>query len=145
KKLHDGCISVSGDDFPAFLYVPGSYNGDNLLIGCFRGPILVMTWRHIFQGPRSVLEATRRTAGTKAGQVRLHQMEYVMPRSIAYAVMHVFWFLYQYDDWHLDDGIFRINNFFNLVVETFELMGTKEWVSKTLGWWDQSLQSPTAN
>ncbi|KIK03444.1 hypothetical protein K443DRAFT_95160 [Laccaria amethystina LaAM-08-1] len=49
----------------------------------------------------------------------------------------VFWFLYQYEDWRLNDGVFRINDFFNLVVETFESMGTEEWVSETLGWWDQ--------
>ena len=49
KKLCDGRISVSGDDYPAFPYLPGSYHKDNLLIGCFRGPILVAVSHSLFE------------------------------------------------------------------------------------------------
>lgn len=30
-----------------------------------------------------------------------------------------------------------INDFFNLIVDTFEKVGTEEWTSETLAWWDQ--------
>ena len=49
KKLRDGYISISGDDYPAFLYLPGSYCKDNLLIGCFQGPILVTVSCSLFE------------------------------------------------------------------------------------------------
>ena len=49
KKLRDGHIFVSGDDYPPFLYLPGSYREDNLLIGCFQGPILVAVSCSLFK------------------------------------------------------------------------------------------------
>ena len=78
KKLCDGYISISGDDYPAFLYSPGSYRKDNLLIGCFQGPILVTVSCSLFKNnvlfmpldlaphlPRSEISAQSDTWGSR--------------------------------------------------------------------------------
>ena len=104
EKLRDGRIVVTGQDFPAFLFPPGSYKEEDILCGMTRGPLLLavrppsldfavltltQTWWHIFQGPKSALKQTHGGAAAKAGQAKLHDMKYVTAPSIAYAAIHV--------------------------------------------------------
>jgi len=104
EKLRDGCIAVTGQDFPVFLFPPGSYNEEDILCGSTHRPLLLsvcssslhfvmltsaQTWRHIFQGPKLALKQTHGGPAAKAGQAKLHKMEKVTPPSITYAALHI--------------------------------------------------------
>ena len=41
EKLCDGSIAVTGQDFPVFLYLPRTYNEDDVLCGMMHGPLLL--------------------------------------------------------------------------------------------------------
>ena len=51
--------------------------------------------------------------------------------------LQTFWFLYHYDDWRLNDGVFLISEFFDLIVDLFECVENTEWACETLEWWNQ--------
>ena len=51
--------------------------------------------------------------------------------------LQTFWFLYHYDDWRLNDGVFLISEFFDLIVDLFECAENMEWACETLEWWNQ--------
>ena len=91
---------------------------------------------------------------TKSGQAKLNGLESVTGKTIAYAALHVGsiffsnlmsdvifffqvrWFLCSEDDWRLDDGLFEKKEFFNVIVEMFELDPEDEWCKDTLAWWN---------
>jgi hypothetical protein len=92
---------------------------------------------------------------TKSGQAKLHGLEKVTPRTIAYAALHVSlsfpephypwvglesqtrWFMCAEDDWRLDDGLFTKEEFFNTIVALFEQDPEDPWCVETLDWWNK--------
>jgi hypothetical protein len=48
----------------------------------------------------------------------------------------VYWFLSDKDDWRLDDGLFKKEEFFHMIVCLFETDPDDDWVEDTLQWWN---------
>jgi len=51
--------------------------------------------------------------------------------------LQTFWYLYHYNDWWRNDGMFLISEFFDLIIDLFECLENVEWSCETLEWWDQ--------
>jgi hypothetical protein len=46
------------------------------------------------------------------------------------------WFLCAEDDWRLDDGLFKKDQFFNMIARLFEVCPDDPWCIDTLEWWN---------
>lgn len=106
EKLRTGELSVSGDQWPIFLYSGYKFIEDDPWKGLLRSAILVkvnhvrlvlpfhsqhrsfgcQAFKHIFTSPSSV---EREAKATRSGNARIHGMTRVTPASIAYAATQV--------------------------------------------------------
>ncbi|KJA19284.1 hypothetical protein HYPSUDRAFT_143937 [Hypholoma sublateritium FD-334 SS-4] len=82
QKLRTGEFSVSGDQWPIFLYASYEYDDANPWKGLLQSTILVKAFKHIFTSPSSV---EREAKATRSGNARIHGMTSVTHASIAYA------------------------------------------------------------
>jgi hypothetical protein len=113
EKLRSGEMSVSGDQWPIFLYQGYSYDPEDPWNGLLRSNILVSVsylwsfpdsnstcfqgYKHIFTSPSSVEKEPK---ATRSGNARIHGMTRVTPASIVYVAtqvnfhsMSIFWLM----------------------------------------------------
>ena len=100
------------------------------------------------------MKETAGYAPTKDCQAKLHGMTKATPRSIAYAAVHVSfipcsifiqlgysskvrWFLSNYRDWRINDGMFLMSDFFWTITNLFEDDPMSEWAVETLDWFNK--------
>ena len=101
------------------------------------------------------MKETAGYAAMKDCQAKLHGMTKATPRSIAYAAVHVSfghcvwpsfnssnllkvrWFLSNYRDWRINDGVFLLLDFFWTITNLFEDDPTSEWAIETLNWFNK--------
>ncbi|KJA13492.1 hypothetical protein HYPSUDRAFT_151548, partial [Hypholoma sublateritium FD-334 SS-4] len=86
QKLRTGEYSVSGDQWPIFLYASYKYDETDPWKGLLQSAILVKTFKHIFTSPSSV---DREAKATRSGNARIHGMTSVTCASIVYAATQV--------------------------------------------------------
>lgn len=103
QKLRTGELTVSGDQWPVFLYRSCKYDDDDPWHGLLQSSILVkvgrlsaenfiitdvnQAFRHIFTSPSSVEKEAK---ATRSGNARIHGMARVTPASVAYAATQVY-------------------------------------------------------
>ncbi|KAF9473562.1 hypothetical protein BDN70DRAFT_899679 [Pholiota conissans] len=80
EKLRNAQLSISGDQWPIFLYHSYTYDENDPWKGLLRSEIL--TFKHIFTSPSSV---EREAKATRSGNARIHGMTRVTHAAIAYA------------------------------------------------------------
>lgn len=109
EKLRSGELSVSGDQWPIFLYRSYKFYGNDPWKGLLQSSILVKvsqfslekldsfysyllwkTFKHIFTSPSSV---ERKAKATRSGNARIHGMSSVTLASIVYAATQVWPFM----------------------------------------------------
>jgi hypothetical protein len=102
KKLANGEIVVSGDQWPLLLYEDQKYDPDEPWEGLFRCKLLVwvsfvlshdsfllrseQAYKYIFTSPTSVEKEVK---ATRSGNARLHGMTRVTTASLAYVATQV--------------------------------------------------------
>jgi hypothetical protein len=102
EKLRNGELSVTGDQWPIFLYHGYNYDKDDPWNGLFRSSLLVtvglpqcphpllmfhlQAFKHVFTSPSSVDQEPK---ATRSGNARIHGMTHVTPASIAYVATQV--------------------------------------------------------
>ncbi|KAJ3512638.1 hypothetical protein NMY22_g15272 [Coprinellus aureogranulatus] len=80
-QLRSGEIIVSGEQWPAFLYLEHKVDLGRPWEGLLQGPLLVSAFKHVFTCPSSVDEEIR---ATRSGNAELHGMTEVTRASLAY-------------------------------------------------------------
>ncbi|KAJ3526631.1 hypothetical protein NMY22_g10092 [Coprinellus aureogranulatus] len=138
NKIVNRKISITGEEFPMFLYRDLEYDDKdpehNLLIS----EALFTFWRHIFSGPASAAPVIPGEPPRKpAGQVELNKMTSVTPGSIAYASELLWWTICELGDWRHTNSFDR-KKFYDSVLGLFD-DPDDVWVKDTLARWNQEM------
>ncbi|KAH7924422.1 hypothetical protein BV22DRAFT_1013313, partial [Leucogyrophana mollusca] len=154
-RERDPSFLVTADSFPRFLYDTGhEYNPRHIEEGLFKSTLLLKTFLLIFTSPTSAQEVTaanqppqpqqpgRRSdrVSTRSHVASLIGMRSVTPRAIAYAAVQLRFALSSVSSWRTVDGDFDYSEFYNLIVDYFEMPGglnAAARVRRLLLWWDR--------
>ncbi|KAF8956821.1 hypothetical protein BDZ97DRAFT_1763403 [Flammula alnicola] len=131
EKLRTGEFSVSGDQWPIFLYGSYKYDDENPWQGLLQSAILVKTFKHIFTSPSSV---DREAKATRSGNARIHGMT---SARFALSSSSVF---------NRTDTTTDSERFYNSILELLEDPDETSEVNNLLAWWNrQVFPNYTAN
>ncbi|KAH7919885.1 hypothetical protein BV22DRAFT_1050765 [Leucogyrophana mollusca] len=134
EKLRSGEMTVSGDQWPIFLYSSYNYDPEDPWNGLLRSQILVSAYKHIFTSPSSV---DREPKATRSGNARIHGMTRVTPASIAYIATQVRFALCSSPVFSRTDTVTDSERFYNTVQDLLDDPEEKEEVDQLMTWWNR--------
>ncbi|KAG1827582.1 uncharacterized protein BJ212DRAFT_1443543 [Suillus subaureus] len=134
--LQSGVISVSGDQWPLFLYANEAYDPEDPWNGLLRTCLLINAFRHIFTSPSSV---DREPKATRAGNARLHGMTAVTGASIAYVTTQVRFALCSSSVFSRTDTATDSETFYHSLLDLLEDPDEQGEVTDLLVWWNYQI------
>ncbi|KAH7923133.1 hypothetical protein BV22DRAFT_1015956, partial [Leucogyrophana mollusca] len=135
-KLCSGEMTVSGDQWPIFLYLGYNYDPEDPWNGLLRSFILVSAYKHIFTSPSSV---DKEPKATRSGNARIHGMTRVTTASIAYVATQVRFALSSSPVFSRTDTVTDSERFYNTLQDLLEDPEEKEEVDLLLVWWNRQV------
>ncbi|KAG0704986.1 hypothetical protein DFH29DRAFT_800998 [Suillus ampliporus] len=129
QNLQSGVISISGDQWPLFLYANEAYDPEDPWNGLLRTHLLINAFRHVFTSPSSV---DREPKATRAGNARLHGMTAVTTASIAY----VRFVLCSSSVFSHTDTVTNSETFYHSLLDLLEDPDEHGEVTDLLVWWN---------
>ncbi|KIJ59587.1 hypothetical protein HYDPIDRAFT_118341 [Hydnomerulius pinastri MD-312] len=123
----------SARKFPSLLYDMNLFDPDDKRSGFLRGHTLVQTWRHIFTGPASAFNKTRRA--TKPPKGRIHGLQEPNIRNIMYAAVQIYFTLSNEESWTTVIGTVDLADMYYTVVDMVERKSEEQWVKDLLEFW----------
>ncbi|KJA29576.1 hypothetical protein HYPSUDRAFT_119569, partial [Hypholoma sublateritium FD-334 SS-4] len=135
-KLRSSELSVSGDQWPIFLYSSYTYDEMDPWEGLLRSAILVKAFKHIFTSPSSVC---REAKATRSGNARIHGMTSVTRASIAYAATQARFALSSSSVFSRTDTATDSERFYNSILEVLEDPDEADDVNALLAWWNRQI------
>ncbi|KAJ3502535.1 hypothetical protein NMY22_g18550 [Coprinellus aureogranulatus] len=135
-QLRSGEISVTGDIWPAFLYLDLKFNPENPWEGLFQGKLLVSAYKHVFTSPSSVDQETR---ATRSGNAEIHGMKSVTIPSLAYISTLVRFSLSSSAVFCRNDRSTDSERFYKTINDFLGSPSEKEEVDALLKWWNQKI------
>ncbi|KAG0692771.1 hypothetical protein DFH29DRAFT_985672 [Suillus ampliporus] len=136
QHLQSGVISVSGDQWPLFLYANKAYDPEDPWNGLLRTCLLINAFRHIFTSPSSV---DREPKATRAGNARLHGMTAVTGASIAYVTTQVRFVLCSSSVFSRTDTATNSETFYHSLLDLLEDPDEQGEVTDLLVWWNRQI------
>ncbi|KAH6903037.1 hypothetical protein BKA70DRAFT_1027076, partial [Coprinopsis sp. MPI-PUGE-AT-0042] len=136
ERLRNGTLTVSGDQWPLFLWKDYIYSPSNVWDGLFRSTLLISAFKHIFTSPSSV---DREPRATRSGNARIHGMKNVTIASLAYVATQVRFALSSSPTFSRTDLITDSERFYGSVIEAFCDPAEAENVRSLLAWWDMQI------
>ncbi|KAF6746534.1 hypothetical protein DFP72DRAFT_1076226 [Ephemerocybe angulata] len=106
KKLKKGDkpYRTLGRHLLTFMYDENKIDMNDREAGLLESDLIVMVYQAIFMGPSAATATEGETPRpSKRGQAALNMMDYATLGSIAYAVLHTYWFICATNDWRDDD------------------------------------------
>ncbi|OBZ77630.1 hypothetical protein A0H81_02892 [Grifola frondosa] len=95
----------------------------------------ICLFRHLFMGRHNArIDMANEGQGGRKPIAEINKMNRVMPENIAYVCVLVHFILNDQREWHLDDGDFKGQDFYDLIVNSFK--DDEDWGGKTLKWWN---------
>ncbi|KJA21687.1 hypothetical protein HYPSUDRAFT_140274 [Hypholoma sublateritium FD-334 SS-4] len=134
QKLRSGELTVSGDQWPIFLYTSCKYDDDNPWKGLLQSSLLIKTFKHIFTSPSSV---EREAKATRSGNARIHGMTQVTRASIAYTATQARFALCASSMFNRNDTVTDSERFYNSILEILEHPDETVEVERLLTWWNR--------
>ncbi|KJA13589.1 hypothetical protein HYPSUDRAFT_151445 [Hypholoma sublateritium FD-334 SS-4] len=136
QKLRSGELSVSGDQWPIFLYTSYEYDDTNPWKGLLRSAILVKAFKHIFTSPSSVdIEAK----ATRSGNARIHGMTSMTCASVVYAATQARFALSSSSVFSRTDTSTDSERFYNSLLELLADPEEIDEVNTLLVWWNRQV------
>ncbi|KAJ3535197.1 hypothetical protein NMY22_g6599 [Coprinellus aureogranulatus] len=129
-------LTISGSDWPIFLYKDEKYDSEHPWRGLFRNEILVKGFKHIFTSPSSVDDEPK---ATRSGNARIHGMCFVTPASLAYVFTQIRFSLTSASVFSRTDRETDSETFYNSVLELLEDPEEQDEVKPLMSWWNQSV------
>ncbi|KAH6904057.1 hypothetical protein BKA70DRAFT_1109709 [Coprinopsis sp. MPI-PUGE-AT-0042] len=136
EGLRTGTLSVTGDQWPLFLYEGYTFNPTNVWVGLFRSILLVSAFKHIFTSPSSV---DRQPRATRSGNARIHGMTKVTVPSLAYVATQVRFALSSSPVFSRTDLVTDSEWFYGSIIDAFNDPREEEQVNKLLAWWNKQI------
>lgn len=136
EKLRTGELSVSGDQWPIFLYNGYKFFEDDPWKGLLQSVILVKAFKHIFTSPSSV---EREAKATRSGNARIHGMTRVTPASVAYAATQARFSLTSSPVFTRTDTVTDSERFYNSILDLLEDPEETKEVDDLLAWWNRQV------
>ncbi|KAH7903572.1 hypothetical protein BJ138DRAFT_1138709 [Hygrophoropsis aurantiaca] len=136
EKLKNGEMTVSGDQWPIFLYLGYNYDPEDPWNGLLRSPILVSAYKHIFTSPSSV---DKEPKATRSGNARIHGMTRVTTASLAYVATQARFALSSSPVFSRTDTVTDSERFYNSLRDLLEDPEEKEEVDQLLIWWNRQV------
>ncbi|KAF8200969.1 hypothetical protein BJ912DRAFT_843657 [Pholiota molesta] len=136
QKLRTGELTVSGDQWPIFLYKSYEYDDSDPWQGLLQSMILVKTFRHIFTSPSSV---DKEAKATRSGNARIHGMTRVTHASIAYAATQARFALSKAGVFTRSDFVTDSERFYNSLLDLLEDPEETAEVDALLAWWNRQV------
>ncbi|KAG1726703.1 uncharacterized protein EDB91DRAFT_1239614 [Suillus paluster] len=136
QHLQSGVISVSGDQWPLFLYANEAYDPEDPWNGLLRTCLLINAFRHIFTSPSSV---DREPKATRAGNAHLHGMTAVTGASIAYVMTQVRFALCSSSVFSRTDTATNSETFYHSLLDLLEDPDEQGEVTDLLVWWNRQI------
>ncbi|KAH6903657.1 hypothetical protein BKA70DRAFT_1110650, partial [Coprinopsis sp. MPI-PUGE-AT-0042] len=136
EGLRNGTLTVSGDQWPIFLYKDYTYNRKDVWEGLFQSHLLVSAFRHIFTSPSSV---DREPRATRSGNARIHGMKNVTVPSLAYVATQVRFALSSSPTFSRTDLVTDSERFYGSVIHAFSQPDEAHNVKLLLAWWDRQI------
>jgi len=133
KKLANGDIGVSGDQWPLLLYEDQRYDPDEPWDGLFRCKLLVSAYKYIFTSPSSVEKEVK---ATRSGNARLHGMTRVTTASLAYVATQLRFALSSSSVFCRTDTATDSERFYNTVSDFLDDPDEEPNVNELLDWWN---------
>ncbi|KAG2057437.1 hypothetical protein BDR06DRAFT_980854 [Suillus hirtellus] len=135
-KLQSGEMSVTGDQWPLFLYADYHYDLDDPWNGLFQSALLVSAYKHVFTSPSSV---DRELKATHSGNAQIHGMTRVTLPSIAYIAMQVRFALTSSPVFSCTDTVTNSERFYNSILDIFEDPDEQQEVDDLVVWWNRQI------
>ncbi|RXW12519.1 hypothetical protein EST38_g13335 [Candolleomyces aberdarensis] len=132
-------ITISGADWPRFLYRDEIYDPEDPWKGLLRAELLVL---HIFTSPSSTEDAPR---ATRSGNARIHGMTRVTPASIAYTATQVRFALSSATTFCRTDRDTDSETFYTSLLELLEDLDEEEEIKALLSWWNGRIFPSASN
>ncbi|KJA12894.1 hypothetical protein HYPSUDRAFT_107432, partial [Hypholoma sublateritium FD-334 SS-4] len=134
EKLRTGEYSVSGDQWPIFLYASYKYDDADPWKGLLQSAILVKTFKHIFTSPSSV---DREAKATRSGNARIHGMTNVTCASIAYAATQARFALSSCSVFSRTDTVTDSERFYSSLLDMLQEPDEVAEINALLAWWNR--------
>ncbi|KAJ3512490.1 hypothetical protein NMY22_g15318 [Coprinellus aureogranulatus] len=135
-QLQSKELTITGSDWPIFVYRDEKYDPDSPWKGLFRNEILVKGFKHIFTSPSSVDDEPK---ATRSGNARIHGMCYVTPASLAYVFTQIRFALTSASVFSRTDRETDSETFYNSVLELLEDPEEQDEVKPLMLWWNQRI------
>lgn len=136
EKLRSGELSVTGDQWPIFLYAGYTYDPEDPWNGLLRSNILVSAFKHVFTSPSSVDKVPK---ATRSGNARIHGMKCTTPASIAYIATQVRFALSSSPVFSRTDSATDSERFYSSILEVLDDPDEKKEVDDLLVWWNRQV------
>ncbi|KAG2737887.1 hypothetical protein P692DRAFT_20883128 [Suillus brevipes Sb2] len=136
QNLQSGLTSVSGDQWPLFLYANEAYDPEDPWNGLLRTRLLINAFRHVFTSPSSV---DKEPKATRAGNARLHGMNAVTAASIAYVATQVRFALCSSSVFSRTDTATDSETFYHSLLDLLEDPDEQGEVIDLLVWWNRQI------
>ncbi|KAH6918194.1 hypothetical protein BKA70DRAFT_1088146 [Coprinopsis sp. MPI-PUGE-AT-0042] len=136
EGLRNGTLTVSGDQWPLFLYEGYVYDPNDIWKGLFRSVLLISAFKHIFTSPSSV---DRQPRATRSGNARIHGMTKVTVASLAYVATQVRFALSSSPVFSRTDLLTDSERFYGSVIDEFHNPAEEHHVTQLLKWWNQQI------
>ncbi|KAH6908723.1 hypothetical protein BKA70DRAFT_1371919 [Coprinopsis sp. MPI-PUGE-AT-0042] len=136
EKLRNGTLTVSGDQWPLFLYDGYAYDPGNIWKGLFRSLLLISAFKHIFTSPSSV---DRQPRATRSGNARIHGMTKVTVSSLAYVATQVRFALSSSPVFSRTDLLTDSERFYGSIIDEFLNPAEGHRVAQLLTWWNKQI------
>ncbi|KAK0438868.1 uncharacterized protein EV420DRAFT_1486520 [Desarmillaria tabescens] len=135
-SLSDSQIEVNTSYWPSFMYDQAMWTPEDEEIGLTRGYLLLRVFLHIFCSNR---DPTKQEDKKRCNIAKINRMHQVTGHHIVYAACQTRYVLSSKTAWCEQDGTFNMNTFYVAIVDLFEQYPDDEWVTATLGWWNEQI------
>lgn len=134
EQLRNKEISVSGEDWPVFLFRDEKFDSEEPWRGLLRSRLLVLAYKHVFTSPSSADDHSR---ATRSGNARLHGMTRVTAASIAYIATQVRFALSDAAQFCRSDYDTDSETFYTSLLDLLEDPEEEEEVTALIAWWNK--------
>ncbi|KAG1811298.1 hypothetical protein EV424DRAFT_1473744 [Suillus variegatus] len=135
-SLKSGEITVSGDQWPMFLYAGYKYDPDDPWKNLLRSEILIFGFKHVFTSPSSVDKELKATC---AGNAYLHGMKSVTKGSLAYIATQIQFSLSSSSIFSRTDTVTDSDNFYYSILDLLEDPDEIKEVTDLMTWWTRQV------
>ncbi|KAF9244073.1 hypothetical protein BU15DRAFT_71644 [Melanogaster broomeanus] len=118
---------------PPLMWIPGFSLDQGPRTGFLCGHTRVQTWRHIFTGPASAFNKTRRA--TKPPKGRIHGLQEPNIRNIMYAAVQIYFTLSNEESWATMIGTVDLTDMYYSVVDMIKRKSDERWVKDLMEFW----------